>query len=206
VARARTRLVRLLVELRAYARPLPAPTAARAAFAGWRLRLREATIALVMIASIIQVTNDNRIFGRRFRLKQPAAFQKFIMYTRMMQGWGMFAPDAPRDDGMVVIDALTVDGRHIDPFTGKPPDFEVAMRGPLPYPMPVSDLLYAMHYDGEQPYRGELEIFLRRWHEYTGQPRDRIVRYEGWFVSHNTPPPGSKEHSNFQKRLIFAGQ
>ena len=160
-----------------------------------------------MIAAVIQVTRDNRIFPRRFRLLQPAAFESFIMYTRMMQGWQMFAPDAPRDDGMVVIDATTASGKHIDPFTGKEPDFEVAMRGPLPYPMPVSDLLYAMHYDGEQVYRSELENYLRRWQELTGRPdSDRIVRYEGWYVSHNTPPPGSTQHTNFQKKLIFAGQ
>jgi hypothetical protein len=207
VARARAKVVRFVAELRADPRPLPAPTPARAALSGFTLRLREACIALVMVASIIQVTRDNRFFGRRYKLHQPAVFEKFIMYTRMMQGWQMFAPDAPRDDGMVVIDAVTASGRHIDPFTGKEPDFEVAMRGPLPHPMPVADMLYAMHYEGERPYVGELEAYLRRWHELTGRPEsDRIIRYEGWFVSHNTPPPGSKQHSNIQKKLIFSGQ
>jgi hypothetical protein len=77
----------------------------------------------------------------------------------------------------------------------------------VPHPMPVADMLYAMHYEGERPYVGELEAYLRRWHELTGRPEsDRIVRYEGWYVSHNTPPPGSKQHSNFQKKLIFSGQ
>src|SRR6185503_11244459 len=175
-ARARAWLRAVFADLRAGPRPLPAPTAARAALLRFTLRIREVCVLLVMIISIIQVTRDNRFFGRRFRMHQPAIFENFIMYTRMMQGWQMFAPDAPRDDGMVVIDAVTADGHHIDPFTGKPPDFEVAMRGPLPHPMPVADLLYAMHYENERPYVGELENYLRRWQELTGRPeRDRIV-------------------------------
>jgi hypothetical protein len=206
MARARARLVRLLAELLPDPRPLPASTPARVALFGFTLRLREACIALVIVASIIQVTRDNRIFAG-YRLQQPAAFEKFIRYTRMIQRWGMFAPEAPRDDGMVVIDAVTAGGRHIDPFTGKEPDFEVAMRGPLPHPMPVADLLYAMHEEGERPYIGELEAYLRRWHELTGRPdSDRIVRYEGWFVTCDTPPPGSTRYSNVDKRLLFSGQ
>jgi hypothetical protein len=34
-----------------------------------------------------------------------------------MQAWSVAPPSPPRDDGTVVVDAITVDGRHVDPFS-----------------------------------------------------------------------------------------
>jgi hypothetical protein len=45
-------------------------------------------------------------------------------------GWRMFAPDAPQHDMRIVVDAVLPDGRHIDPLTGAPPDFDVLRHGP----------------------------------------------------------------------------
>src|SRR5207237_1052680 len=43
-----------------------------------------------------------------------------LIYPRL-QGWGMFAPNPITDDGSLTVDALTIDGRHTDPFPGAPP-------------------------------------------------------------------------------------
>jgi len=206
-ARQRARACRFVSRLRKEPRPIPALTPAREALARARFHAREVCVGLVMIASIIQVTRDNRFFAKGYRLTQPAPFETLIRYTRMLQGWQMFAPEAPRDEGLVVIDAITADGRHIDPFTGKEPDFESVLRGPLALPVPVSDYLYAMHSENEEVYRGELEKYLQRWHEIKHRPPgDRIVSFDAWFVKHDTPVPGSTACTNYQKQLVFSGR
>ena len=39
-----------------------------------------------------------------------------VSYLDLFQGWSMFAPDAPTTDFNIVVDAVTIDGRHVDPF------------------------------------------------------------------------------------------
>ena len=38
------------------------------------------------------------------------------MYPNLRQNWGLFAPDAPLDEQTVLFDAVTREGRHVDPF------------------------------------------------------------------------------------------
>jgi hypothetical protein len=71
---------------------------------------------MLMVLALSQITVENDAVPDIMRPPQPAFMGAAISYLRLNQGWGMFAPNAPREDMMVVVDALTVDGRHIDPY------------------------------------------------------------------------------------------
>src|SRR5262249_19327416 len=150
---------RRLAELRTKPPVLQRDTPARAVFRRFTRDFREALVGVVMVASAIEVTQGNRAVPAKFRLGQPQLFQSFILRTRMLQSWSMFAPDAPRDDGTLVVDAHTAGGAHIDPFTGNPPDFELTLHGPVPHNVMLSDYLFSIHFPENERYRGDLQNY-----------------------------------------------
>ena len=39
-----------------------------------------------------------------------------VMYPHIFESWSLFSPEAPLSDETVVVDAVTRDGRHVDPY------------------------------------------------------------------------------------------
>jgi hypothetical protein len=164
-------------------------------------KLREATVIVLLVALSTELTHANPYF--KLKLPQPDWLRTLIYYPRFTQRWLMFAPDAPTDDGITLVDAITEKGTHIDPFTGEAPDFELLEKGPLPHPIEVCDYLFQIHFDFNQTYRRELQRYLEHWHEHGGRgPDDRIVSYEAWWLSRDTPKPGSLEGGPIERTLI----
>jgi hypothetical protein len=165
-------------------------------------KLREGAIAFIMVCAAVELTQANP--GIRIKLPQPEWMRLVVRYPRMHQRWTMFAPHAPTDDGFGVVDAETADGRHIDPFTGRAPDFEAMNRGPIRETIEGVDYLFAIHWEPNEPYRRELARYLDHWHERDGRTaKDRLVGYEVFWVSHDTPPPGSITPGPLRRETIL---
>jgi len=168
-------------------------------------KLREASVVLLMLALTTELGRTNP--GFPLKLPQPGWLHDLIFYPRFTQRWLMFAPEAPKDDGMTVVDAVTVDGRHLDPFTGAPPDFDVLEKGPVPHPIEVSDYLFQIHFDFNETYRRELTRYVEHWHERNGNgPNDRFVSYEAWWLGRDSPPPGSVTPGPAERELIVSAR
>jgi hypothetical protein len=85
-----------------------------------------------------------------------------LSYPRLFQKWGLFAPDPPKDLGVVVVDAWNGRGLRFDPLTGGPPreslDLEqkadVPERSPLmgAYFTRISQAPNAIYLDGLRDY------------------------------------------------------
>jgi hypothetical protein len=198
LGRARARLVRRLgtatLELARQRRP-------REPLIGWR-PLREGLVALMMFAALADMGANNR--GLPLHLPRPRWLRSIIGYPRFLERWNMFAPDAPTDDGAGVVDATTKSGRHIDPFTGTEPNFQVLEHGPLAHGSIPADYLFQLHFEGNRAYRQELTRYLRQWHEQDGRgENDRIVRFEFWWLTRPSPPPGSVESGPTRRELVF---
>jgi hypothetical protein len=194
--RLRARAVALVVPYVARGRP-PKPAARPLPW----FKLREATVLALMAAAVTELGADNPAF--LLRLPQPDWLRALILYPRLTQRWAMFAPDAPVRDGIAVIDAVTADGRHLDPFTGAPPDFDALDKGPLPHPIEVGEYLFQLHFEDRAIYRRELARFIASWHEYFGAgPADRFVSYEAYWVSRKSPPPGSTTPGPTERKLF----
>lgn len=168
---------------------------------------REAFVGVMLFATIVQLSRDNHLVPKRYRLRQYEPLRSLMLYPRLLQGWGFFAPDAPKQDGTVVVDAVTADGRHIDPFTGKPPDFEAALHGPGGLGQLYSDYFQRINLDGLKRYRADLKHYLLTRHKLEGlPPGDRITSFEAWWVTNDSPPPGSVTPTNIQKSLLVASR
>ena len=184
--------------------------------------LTTALTAVVMFALTTQMLAENHAVPARacgpkalglgkvclpFNLKeQPVWAQKVAQYPRFFQGWSMFAPIPPMDDGIIVVDAITVDGRHIDPLTdGKPTTFELpsAKEGLL-----VSQFWYEFHdrerRDANTRYRDHLRDYLINWQAIEHRPpNDKLVAFEAWWIWRNTLPPGTRRRDEPKKQRIM---
>jgi vitamin K-dependent gamma-carboxylase-like protein len=167
---------------------------------------REALAGALLLAVLMQMSIDNFSVPNALRVAPPKPFAALVLYPRLLQGWRMFAPDAPKEDGIGVVDATTAGGRHIDPFTGAEPALEHALDGPVPHNVMVSDYLFAMQMEQNQRYHRDLRAYIEDWHQRTGRPRgDRITQYKVYWVSQDSPPPGQTKPTNYKRRLLFEG-
>jgi hypothetical protein len=77
-------------------------------------------------------------------------------------------------------------------------------RGPIRGTIEGVDYLFAIHWEHNEPYRRELARWLDQYHERDGRTeKDRLVGYEVWWVSHNTPKPGSTTPGPLRRERIL---
>lgn len=163
--------------------------------------LREVVLALMLVVETANVVNSNRAFPKWAKFKEPAWLLAYKPYVRGWQGWSMFAPDAPEEDGTMVFDALTSSGRHWDPFTGAPPDFEQIRTGLAPHSIALSDYFFAMRGKGEARYRKELSRYLKAYRvPGTGE---QLRSVDVYWVKYVPPRRGSYEPGPISKEKLW---
>ena len=183
----RSRLVRALTLPPADAMPAPRRSPFR-----W---VTGPVLAYLFIVATSQVLVENPAVPRFMRLEQPEWIRASVMIFRLNQGWKMFASNAPRDDMWLVIDAVTEDGRHIDPYN------EVASLHADPALRTIPERLgqnyywcdYSVRIKGFRAYHSALTNWIYRHHERTGNDNDRIVSFEAYALTHIPPAPWEDE-------------
>jgi len=125
-------------------------------------------------------------------VEQPKFMQATIQYPRIFQGWGMFAPNPITDDGSLSVDAVTIDGRRVDPFTGKEPDLDLTDARGLGLGQIRQDYFNRIRLDRNKVFRQGLREYLLRWHLETGRPEDELVAFDVYWVRDQCPKPGDK--------------
>jgi predicted DCC family thiol-disulfide oxidoreductase YuxK len=168
------------------------PATYRAARTGLYAFARETLVAILLVMFVIQTANDNQWLNRRVRVRRPDWVVRTVNTFRLLEGWGMFAPEPPYDDGHVVVDARTKDGRKLDPFTLALPDFDPYTRTGWGHEQFWCDYNNRIRFDFHVPNRQHLRDYLRHWHEYAGRPKDELVAFDVWWVNDKSPPPGEQ--------------
>ncbi len=165
--------------------------------------LREAAVVIFILATASQLLVENRAVPAWLKVQQPVAIKALIAYGRFFQGWSMFAPNAPTKDGMVVVDALTVDGRRVDPynlvasdFSGEPGPWD-RIPGRLGQDQFWCD--YTNRIKGNRAMHHVLEAWILRHHERTGDPNDKIVSFVATWIEDESPLPGQTEATNVKR-------
>ena len=153
--------------------------------------LREATVVLLGVAVIAAILHDNRFVPASWKPKRAAWMVEMIEYPRLLQGWSMFAPEPPYEDGRLVVDGRTADGRKLDPLAGGVPDFDTTAARGWGHEQFWCDYHNYIRFSGNAGRRQFLEKYLLRWHEISGRPQDRLVAFDVWWVQDHSPPPGS---------------
>lgn len=203
VRRLRARLGPLLSWLAARTTPaLDRPPSAAAR------RLRELTVAALMVLATSQLTVENDAIPEWLRPPQPPFMRAAISYLRLNQGWAMFSPDAPIDDMMIVVDALTVDGRHIDPYNER----ASIVADPLMRELPkrLGQNYFHCDYTVRIEDAGLMHEPLREWifahHRRTRRPEDKIVSFDAYVLEHQSPKPGEPEPTQRKVRKFLSGR
>jgi predicted DCC family thiol-disulfide oxidoreductase YuxK len=165
--------------------------------------LREALVVVAMVMMVIQVLQDNDWARRHLpHVEQPLALQVVVDRLRLYQGWRMFAPEPPYDDGRMVVDGRTRDGRKVDPLTGAEPDFDPETRVGWGHSQLWCDYHLKMYFARYAANRQHMKDYLQNWDRRTGRPQDRLVAFDVWWVSDKSPGPG-EEHGRPQKPVLL---
>jgi predicted DCC family thiol-disulfide oxidoreductase YuxK len=186
--------------------PEPEPTPFRQTLRRAGTFTREACVLLLLATLVSETLFINQAVPKFLKHKQPSLIMQLVAYPRLIQAWSMFASDAPMTDESVVVDAVTVDGRHVDPYS------EVASR----YKNPGHDVIpprldndsFFFNYSSRIPYKGEyftaLQEWILRYPERTGHAEDAITKFDAWIVEDDSPPPGETVERNRKSRIFLS--
>jgi hypothetical protein len=122
----------------------------------------------------------------------------------------MFSPNPVMDDGIIVVDAITVDGRRIDPFRADtydyvlgPPDFDLLSAKSYAYNQIWSDYFNRMHLPANTAFRKPMQEYMFRLPERTGNPNDAIVKGVVYWVHDMNPRWRERKSWNYGRQELF---
>ncbi|MSP26662.1 MAG: hypothetical protein EXR75_16255 [Myxococcales bacterium] len=126
---------------------------------------------------------------------QPNEVRILSHKFRYLQGWFMFSPNPVMDDGTIVTDCITIDGRRIDPFSpnalGTPvaiaPDFDLLHSKSFGYNQIWSDYYNRMHLPQNSAFRNAMKDYIFRLPRRSGNPNDAIVKGAVYWVHDMNP-------------------
>jgi predicted DCC family thiol-disulfide oxidoreductase YuxK len=168
--------------------------------------MRELGVLVTLVVLGADLSVSNTAVPRALRWDgRPKWMEAAVMYPHVFEGWGMFAPEAPQSDYMVVVDAVTTDGRHVDPYN------EVGSRV---FALPVDDIPvrlghdsmfcdYTLRIKNAGSYHQAFQEWLLRYPERTGNPRDALVSFEAFQIEHTSPPPGKTHATDVRKHTFL---
>ena len=171
-------------------------------------RVAGEVLAAGFLATVLtQIGVDNWAIPDRYRIKnRPELQRQIVEYLRVPQGWSMFSPDAPKEDGTIVIDAVLSDDTHIDPRKQREPDFEAAFHGPWFDDQQWCDWDLRMHFDGNRHLHPHFRDYIARLDRLPSWKQRATIRYfDVYWVNNAAPPPGSTRPYNITKHLLFSG-
>jgi hypothetical protein len=170
--------------------------------------LREVASTAVAAAALVQLLHQNWILPPLVRVTTRPMLAAYLAdYLRMGQGWMMFAPDVPVDDGSIVVDGLLSNGNHVDPFTGQAPDFDQALHGPLGYGEPWCLYFVRISDAANRRYWRSLRDYVAKMHALPNAKVHEPMRtFDVYWVSNRAPSMGSHQPYDIQRRLLFSGR
>jgi predicted DCC family thiol-disulfide oxidoreductase YuxK len=168
--------------------------------------LREFGAAVVFVVLAAEVSVANPAVPRELRFEhRPAWMMAAVMYPHIFEGWSLFSPDAPLTDETIYVDAVTRDGRHVDPYN------EVGSRvADIPIdrvPVRLAQSSFWCDFTLRLPDAGIFhQAFIEwilRYPERTGNPNDTITKFDAYVVGQTSPKPGESEPTGFHQRRFL---
>jgi hypothetical protein len=206
--------VRRVVD-RALGRDVPAPddwdayveSPAARLVTGAKVAFGQVLAGVLLATIVLQVGMDNWAIPDRYRIKhRPEFMREIVEYLRLPQGWSMFSPEAPRDDGTIVIDAVLSDGRHIDPRKQRSPDFDAALHGPWYDDQQWCDWDLRMRWDSSRHLYPYFRDYIARLDRMTSWKENATIRYfDVYWVNSASPPRGATRPYDITRQLLFSG-
>ncbi|WP_437928188.1 HTTM domain-containing protein [Sorangium sp. So ce291] len=168
--------------------------------------LREIGVLVMFAGAVNQAAVELWVIKNRWKVPHPEETRVLAQKLRFLQGWFMFSPNPVMDDGTLVVDAVTVDGRHIDPFTGKPPNFDLLHAKSFGYTQIWCDYFARIKLPANTTYRDAMKEYMYRYPERTGRPEDALVSGDVYWVKDWNPKWGSTESYGEEREKLFSFQ
>lgn len=182
------------------------PGPAARALLSKRPAAREFTAAFFIVIAANQLLDENYAAHFIIDHHNSPEVAAAVTYLNLFQGWSMFAPDAPTTDLNLVVDAVTIDGRHVNPFNEVANPKYPAPGMNIPVASGPSWLFYGYenHIVGRPEYFQAFREWIRRYPDRTGRDRDRLVSFRVFKVEDDSPPIGERAPRNTRWELLFA--
>jgi hypothetical protein len=191
-----------VLRLRDTKSPEPAPW--RLGLRARRASLRESALALLMILATVRTAFDNHAVTHLDASRQPEVVETITTYLQMLQAWLLFAPDAPTIDAALAVEAVTAEGRRVDPLN------ELASRhswlgSTIPPRLGYDALMnaYLLRLPYWPPYFNAFEEWILRYPERTGRAGDKIISFQVITLEQDLAPPGEQQPRNARTHLLF---
>jgi hypothetical protein len=165
--------------------------------------VREFVIAALFAGAVNQALVELWCVNKRIKVPQPEALRLLSHKMRFLQGWFMFSPNPVTDDGTIVVDALTVDGRHIDPFTAKEPYWDISSKS-LALSQIWCDYFNRIQLPANNGYREAMKDYMYRLPERTHHPNDAIVSGDVYWVKEMNPRWGEHTGYGYERAKLFS--
>jgi len=182
------------------------PSAARS----WLLRqtavVRELSAIILLAALTSQLLVENRAIPQRLKFPQPKWMTQLVVYPRLMQGWQMFAADVPTSERMLYIDAVTSDGRHVDPYNEAASRVAALPLDVIPPHLEQDEFWcdYTNRIPDNEAYWRAFKEWIFDYHHRTGRSEDRIVSFEARLLEVDGPAPGETRAKNLRTKVIMS--
>jgi Vitamin K-dependent gamma-carboxylase len=167
--------------------------------------IREITIGLFIVVAANQLLDENQAAHRVIDHHNRPSVAAAVTYLNLFQGWSMFAPDVCKTDINVAVDALTIDGRHVDPWNEAANPHFPAPGAQIPAGMGPNWLFY--QYVTRIPwwpaYHQAFQEWILRYPQRTGRKEDEIVSFRAFKVEDDSPPLGQRQPSNPRASLML---
>jgi hypothetical protein len=180
------------------------PADARGSFLA-RPELKEGVLAVFAACATSQVLVENNTVTHFNPAWQPRWMHAAASYLQTFQGWAMYAPDPPTSDLDIVVDAVTRDGRHVDPFNeaASPAERHPGKRIPARLGQDVFFFAYVLRLPWTPDYYQAFQEWILNYPRRTGRAEDSVVSFETFLIEQDSPPPGEHTPKNPRSRTLF---
>ncbi|MBM4376210.1 MAG: HTTM domain-containing protein [Deltaproteobacteria bacterium] len=167
--------------------------------------------AVVMMCGAVNQALVELWVARPLNAPQPPEMRTLSHKLRYLQGWFMFSPNPVMDDGTIVTDCVTVDGRRIDPFSTDafrvpaplPPDMDLLHAKSYAYNQIWSDYYNRMHLAQNSAFRQPMKDYIFRLPKRTGNPNDACVKGAVYWVHDMNPRFRQKQSFAYNRDELF---
>jgi predicted DCC family thiol-disulfide oxidoreductase YuxK len=188
------------------ARPAPTRPPIAGAFRRLWSLLREGAVLAMMVVLVSEALFINQAVPKFLKFEEPGWIKRLVAYPRLIQAWSMFASDAPLGDETVVVEAVTADGRHVDPYSEVASRYRYPGSNEIPVRLDNNSFFfnYSVRIPDQTAYHQAFLEWILAYPQRTHHPNDRIVSFEAICVENDSPPPGQTRPHNLRRRTFLS--
>lgn len=167
--------------------------------------LREVAALLVIAAMVAQTAKVNPLPAAAAAVPQGPLLAGIASWPRMLARWDIMAPEPPRKNAMLVVDAQTRSSQPIDPLTGQVPQFDLAARGPSRLGQLWSDYLDRIRQKEWLDFQRAFRDYLSKGGPLVSQGASDVLvsGLDAYWIGQPIPAPGAPPSGEVEREKLF---